>query len=139
MPRFIELRETDIERANHGKNNDGKDNYLGAGIDLTDQLAGEFPEKNLGVITARGGSKGIPRKNIALLGGRPLLAYTADAARGARLLNRVVLSTEDEEIAEIMKTSVGTVRSRIHRGRKQLRRHLMKNSPGAYRSYCDEL
>lgn len=44
-----------------------------------------------------------------------------------------------EEIAEIMKTSVGTVRSRIHRGRKQLRRHLMKHSPLAYRSYCDEL
>lgn len=44
-----------------------------------------------------------------------------------------------EEIAEIMKTSVGTVRSRIHRGRKQLRRHLMKHSPNAYRSYCDEL
>lgn len=44
-----------------------------------------------------------------------------------------------EEIAEIMKTSVGTVRSRIHRGRKQLKRHLMKHSPTAYRSYCDEL
>ncbi len=44
-----------------------------------------------------------------------------------------------EEIAEIMKTSVGTVRSRIHRGRKQLKRHLMKHNPNAYRSYCDEL
>jgi len=45
-----------------------------------------------------------------------------------------------EEIAEIMKTSVGTVRSRISpRGRKQLKRHLMKHSPTAFRSYCDEL
>jgi CMP-N-acetylneuraminic acid synthetase len=54
----------------------------------------------LGVITARGGSKGIPKKNIALLMGRPLLAYTADAALAARSLSRVVLSTDDPEIAE---------------------------------------
>jgi CMP-N-acetylneuraminic acid synthetase len=53
------------------------------------------------VIPARGGSKGIPRKNLALLAGRPLLAYTADAARGSRRLSRVVISTEDEEIAGI--------------------------------------
>jgi CMP-N,N'-diacetyllegionaminic acid synthase len=53
------------------------------------------------VIPARGGSKGIPRKNLALLAGRPLLAYTADAARGSRRLSRVVVSTEDEEIAGI--------------------------------------
>lgn len=44
-----------------------------------------------------------------------------------------------EEIAEIMKTSVGTVRSRIHRGRKQLRKHLLKHAPNVYRSYADEL
>ncbi len=44
-----------------------------------------------------------------------------------------------EEVAEIMKTSVGTVRSRIHRGRKQLRSHLLKNAPETYRSLCDEL
>jgi CMP-N-acetylneuraminic acid synthetase len=54
----------------------------------------------LGVITARGGSKGIPKKNIALLMGRPLLAYTADAALAACRLTRVVLSTDDPEIAE---------------------------------------
>ena len=53
------------------------------------------------MIPARGGSKGIPRKNLALLAGRPLLAYTADAARGSRRLSRVVISTEDEEIAGI--------------------------------------
>ncbi len=44
-----------------------------------------------------------------------------------------------EEVAEIMKTSVGTVRSRIHRGRKQIRTHLLKHAPQTYRSFCDEL
>jgi RNA polymerase sigma-70 factor (ECF subfamily) len=43
-----------------------------------------------------------------------------------------------EEVAEIMRTSVGTVRSRIHRGRKQLRNHLLKHAPETYRSLSDE-
>jgi CMP-N-acetylneuraminic acid synthetase len=55
----------------------------------------------LGIVTARGGSKGIPRKNIAPVRGRPLLAYTADAALAARRLARTVLSTEDDEIARV--------------------------------------
>lgn len=55
----------------------------------------------LGIITARGGSKGIPRKNIISLLGKPLLAYTAESALQAKWLNRIVLSTDDEEIAEI--------------------------------------
>jgi len=55
----------------------------------------------LGVIPARGGSKGIPRKNLAPLGGRPLIAYTCDAARESRRLTRVVVSTDDEEIASV--------------------------------------
>src|ERR1044072_6999018 len=55
----------------------------------------------LGIITARGGSKSIPNKNIALLGGRPLLAYTADAVRGAHLLTRTILSTDDLRIADV--------------------------------------
>lgn len=55
----------------------------------------------LGLITARGGSKGIPRKNLAPLCGRPLLAYTCDAARASRRLDRVVLTTDDPEIAEV--------------------------------------
>jgi CMP-N-acetylneuraminic acid synthetase len=54
----------------------------------------------LGLVPARGGSKGIPRKNIRLLAGKPLLAYTAETALNARSLARVVLSTDDEEIAE---------------------------------------
>lgn len=53
----------------------------------------------LGVVPARGGSKGIPKKNIAPLLGRPLLAYTAEAALAARHLTRTILSTDDSEIA----------------------------------------
>lgn len=44
-----------------------------------------------------------------------------------------------EEVAEIMRTSVGTVRSRIHRGRKQLRAYLLKHAPGVYGELVDEL
>jgi len=55
----------------------------------------------LGLVLARGGSKGIPRKNIRLLAGKPLLQYTAEAALSARRLSSVVLSTEDAEIAAI--------------------------------------
>jgi CMP-N-acetylneuraminic acid synthetase len=55
----------------------------------------------LGVIPARGGSKGVPRKNVKLLCGRPLLQYTVDAALASQGLSRVILSTEDHEIAEI--------------------------------------
>ena len=55
----------------------------------------------LGLVPARGGSKGIPRKNIRPLAGKPLLFYTAEAALKAQRLTRVVLSTEDAEIAEV--------------------------------------
>jgi CMP-N-acetylneuraminic acid synthetase/2-polyprenyl-3-methyl-5-hydroxy-6-metoxy-1,4-benzoquinol methylase len=56
--------------------------------------------KVLAVIPARGGSKGIPNKNLAIASGRPLLAYTADAARASRRLTRVVVSTDDGVIAD---------------------------------------
>jgi CMP-N,N'-diacetyllegionaminic acid synthase len=55
----------------------------------------------LGVIPARGGSKGIARKNLAPLAGRPLLAYTCDAALESTHLDRTIVSTDDEEIAEV--------------------------------------
>ncbi len=55
----------------------------------------------LAVIPARGGSKGIPRKNIKMIAGQPLLAWTIQAARGSKLLDRFVVSTEDKEIADI--------------------------------------
>lgn len=55
----------------------------------------------LGVIPARGGSKGVPRKNVRMLCGKPLIQYTAEAAMKSLRLLRVILSTEDEEIAEV--------------------------------------
>ena len=54
--------------------------------------------KTLGIVTARGGSKGIPGKNLAEVGGKSLLAYTAEIALASRL-ERVVLSTDCETIA----------------------------------------
>ena len=54
----------------------------------------------LGVIPARGGSRGVVRKNLSTVAGRPLLAFTADAARASRRLTRVILSTDDPAIAE---------------------------------------
>ena len=53
------------------------------------------------VIPARGGSKGVPRKNIRMVGGKPLIAYMIDSAIKAKLLDRVFVSTDDYEIAEV--------------------------------------
>lgn len=57
--------------------------------------------KVLGVIPARAGSKSVPRKNLAEVNGRPLLSYIVEAARRAHRLDRVVVSTEDEEVAAV--------------------------------------
>jgi YrbI family 3-deoxy-D-manno-octulosonate 8-phosphate phosphatase len=59
----------------------------------------------LAIIPARGGSKGIPRKNIRLLTGHPLIAYSIASARGSKLVTRVIVSTDDEEIARISRES----------------------------------
>ncbi len=53
------------------------------------------------VLPARGGSKGIPRKNIKLLAGKPLIAWTIEAALAARSVDLVLTSTDDEEIAQV--------------------------------------
>lgn len=55
----------------------------------------------LAVITARGGSKGIPGKNIKLLGGKPLISYSIDAARKSNVITHTIVSTDDEKIAQI--------------------------------------
>lgn len=55
--------------------------------------------RNLAVITARGGSKRIPRKNIRKFCGKPILAYVIEAALKSKLFTEVIVSTEDEEIA----------------------------------------
>jgi len=53
----------------------------------------------LAIVPARGGSKGVPGKNVRLLGGRTLLEYTAAAARDSAVIDRIVLSTDSEEVA----------------------------------------
>jgi CMP-N,N'-diacetyllegionaminic acid synthase len=60
----------------------------------------QVKNKSLGIITARGGSKGIPRKNVKLFDGLPLIYYTINAALESNL-NEVIVSTDCEEIAEI--------------------------------------
>ncbi|MCI5227322.1 MAG: acylneuraminate cytidylyltransferase family protein, partial [Candidatus Electrothrix sp. AX2] len=56
--------------------------------------------KNIAIIPARGGSKGIPQKNIKNLCGKPLIAYSIEAALQATSLDRVIVSTDDQEIAK---------------------------------------
>ena len=55
----------------------------------------------IGIICARGGSKGVPGKNIRMLGDKPLIAWTIDIARQCNLLDRVIVSTESPTIAEV--------------------------------------
>jgi len=57
----------------------------------------------LGIIPARGGSKGVPGKNKKILGNKPLIAYTIEAARQSHLLTDVIISTDDPEIQKIGK------------------------------------
>lgn len=59
--------------------------------------------KILGIIPARGGSKGVPGKNIKLLGGNPLLSYTSKSAFDAKLLSKIIVSTDCENIANVAK------------------------------------
>ena len=59
--------------------------------------------KTLFIIPARGGSKGIPGKNIKFLGGKPLIAYTIDSAKKSKLINHLIVSTDDIEIAKVCK------------------------------------
>lgn len=57
----------------------------------------------LAITPARGGSKGIPRKNIKEIAGKPLIAWTIESAKKSNLLDRYVVSTEDAEIASVAK------------------------------------
>jgi CMP-N,N'-diacetyllegionaminic acid synthase len=58
----------------------------------------------IALIPARGGSKGVPRKNLAVLGGQPLVAHTVAAARQARAVDRVVVSSDDDEILALARS-----------------------------------
>jgi CMP-N-acetylneuraminic acid synthetase len=55
----------------------------------------------VGFIFARGGSKGIPRKNVRMLSGKPLIAYSIESAQQSKFINRVIVSTDDDEIADV--------------------------------------
>jgi CMP-N-acetylneuraminic acid synthetase len=66
----------------------------------------------LGVIPARGGSKGVPGKNIRMLAGKPLIAWTIEAARQSGAIHRLVVSTEDEQIAAVARDFGTEVRIR---------------------------
>jgi CMP-N,N'-diacetyllegionaminic acid synthase len=55
----------------------------------------------LAIVPARGGSKGIPRKNVIPVGGRPLIAHSIEQARTSRLVTRTIVSTDDAEIADV--------------------------------------
>lgn len=61
--------------------------------------------KILGIIPARGGSKGIPKKNSKLLGGKPLISYSIEAAQRSNLITELVVSSEDNFILEIAKNN----------------------------------
>lgn len=58
----------------------------------------------LAIIPARGGSKGVPKKNVKMVAGKPLIAHTIEAALKAKSINRVIVSTDDEEIASVAKS-----------------------------------
>ena len=64
-------------------------------------MSSAHPIRVLGLVVARGGSKGVPRKNLRLIGGQAAAAYTGESALAARRLSRVILSTEDPEIADV--------------------------------------
>jgi len=63
-----------------------------------------FKEKKiLAIIIARGGSKGVPRKNIKIAGGKPLLAWMFEAAKQSKYIDRLILSSDDSEIISVAK------------------------------------
>lgn len=57
--------------------------------------------KVLAIIPARGGSKGVPKKNIKLLGGKPLIHYSIDSALESKYINKILVSTDSQEIANV--------------------------------------
>ena len=60
-------------------------------------------KKTICLIAARGGSKGVKRKNLRILGNKPLIAHTIQKAIRSKLFDAVIVSTEDEEISKIAK------------------------------------
>ena len=71
--------------------------------------------KRIAIITARGGSKRIPKKNIKDFCGKPIIAYSIEAAISSKLFDEVMVSTDSEEIAEIAKKVYHLCEVRKHR------------------------
>ena len=90
----------------------------------------------IAVITARGGSKRIPKKNIKEFMGRPMLAYAIEAARGAGIFDEIMVSTDDSEIAEIARrygASVPFMRSERTSGDHAITYDVLEEVLGEYR------
>ncbi len=66
-------------------------------------------KKILAIIPARGGSKGVPRKNIRILAGKPLIAWTLEEAKRSKYIDKCIVSTEDEEIKSVAEAWGGNV------------------------------
>lgn len=81
----------------------GEDAYFLDKMPFSWHVAGMKKLRILAIIPARGGSKGIPLKNIRLFGGKPLLAHTIDAARKNTNIDRIVVSTDNLAIARVAK------------------------------------
>ena len=71
-------------------------------------------DRKLAIITARGGSKRIPRKNIKEFCGRPILCYSIEAARQAHIFDTIMVSTDDKEIARIAKDAGDVIMEVLH-------------------------
>lgn len=72
----------------------------------------DYPRDILAIIPARGGSKGLPKKNIRLLNNKPMIAYTIHAALHSRFINQIIVSTDDPDIADITKKNGAEVLNR---------------------------
>lgn len=82
----------------------------------------------LGVIPARGGSKGLPGKNIRLLDGKPLIEYSIEAALKSGCVTRVVVSTDDESIAHVARLAGAEVPFYVQRSWRRMRRKALMSS-----------
>jgi len=67
---------------------------------------------NLAIIPARGGSKGLPKKNIKEINGKPLIAWSIESAKKSKLIDKCIVSTDSEEIAEVARKWGGEVSMR---------------------------
>ena len=92
-------------------------------------------EMIVGVTPARGGSNGVPRKNIRPLAGKPLIAWTIETALESKLLDRYLVSTEDPKIAEVARRCGAEVLERPKNlatdevGTLQVLQHLLSQVP----------